>query len=67
MRTKKQNDKQSNFPKILAVVVGVGVAFITCILLLVGTIMKNSDAYKTAVYNIEQNQEIIDETGGIVG
>ena len=29
--------------------------------------MKNSEAYKVAVREIEQNQEILNETGGIKG
>lgn len=67
MKTENQNSQQSNLPKIFAIVLGVGVAFSLCILLLVGAIMKNSDAYKTAVYNIEQNEAIIDEIGGVAG
>ena len=67
MKTQNQSNQQSRNLKILGVVVGVGLAFVVGIVLLVGGIMKNSGAYKTAIYSIEQNQEIIDETGGITG
>nr|WP_296620417.1 RDD family protein [Marivirga sp.] len=62
----KNPDKPSRLPRILALV-GVGIAFFTFIFLFAGTAMKNSDAYKVAVKEIEQNQEILVETGGIEG
>ena len=33
----------------------------------VGSAMKNSDAYKVAITEIEKNEEILSETGGITG
>jgi hypothetical protein len=44
---------------------GVGIAFFAFIFVFVGTAMKNSDAYKVAVQEIEQNEEILSEVGGI--
>ncbi|WP_299680625.1 RDD family protein [uncultured Tenacibaculum sp.] len=62
----KNPNKPSKLPRILALA-GVGIAFYTFTFLFVGSAMKNSDAYKVAVQEIEQNQEILDETGGIKG
>ena len=62
----KNPNKPSKLPRILAFA-GVGIAFFTFTFLFAGTAMKNSDAYKVAIEEIEQNEEIITETGGITG
>ncbi|MEW7289389.1 RDD family protein [Aquimarina sp. 2304DJ70-9] len=62
----KNPNKPTKLPRILALV-AVGLAFFTFTFLFAGTAMKNSDAYKVAIKEIEQNQEILDETGGIKG
>jgi uncharacterized RDD family membrane protein YckC len=62
----KNPDKPSKTPRILALI-GVAVIFMTFMIVFIGSAMKSSDAYKIAVENIEQNQNIIDETGGIEG
>ncbi|EPR69780.1 hypothetical protein ADIWIN_4055 [Winogradskyella psychrotolerans RS-3] len=59
-------NKPSKTPRIIALI-GIGIVFITFMVLFIGSAMKNSDAYKVAVENIEQNQKILDETGGITG
>jgi uncharacterized RDD family membrane protein YckC len=62
----KNPDKPSRRVRILTLtcfaILGVAFAFLTA-----GAAMKNSDAYKTAVGQIEQNQEILMETGGVTG
>ncbi len=62
----KNPNKPTKLPRILALV-GVGITFFIFILLFIGTAMKNSDAYKVAVNEIESNQEILAKTGGING
>lgn len=62
----KNPNKPTKLPRILALV-GVGIAFFTFTFLFAGSAMKNSDAYKVAVMEIEQNEEILAETGGITG
>ncbi len=62
----KNPNKPTKFPRILALI-GVGVAFFVFVFLFAGSAMKNSDAYKVATKEIEQNKEIIAETGGIKG
>ncbi|WP_407557234.1 RDD family protein [Winogradskyella sp. 4-2091] len=62
----KNPKKPAKLPRILTLV-GAGLIFITFMILFVGAAMKNSDAYKVAVENIEQNERIIEETGGIKG
>lgn len=47
--------------------IGVGIAFFTFMIVLTETVMKNSGAYKVALKEIEQNEEILTETGGIKG
>lgn len=59
-------NKSALLPRILALV-GVGMIFFIFTFLFIGSAMKNSDAYKEAIHNIEQNEEIITETGGIKG
>lgn len=62
----KKSIKPTKLPRIL-VLVGVGVAFFIFLFLFVGSTIKNSDAYIVATLNIEQNKEIINETGGVKG
>jgi uncharacterized RDD family membrane protein YckC len=62
----KNPNKPTKLPRVLALV-GVGIAFFTFTFLFAGSAMKNSDAYKVAISEIEQNAEIISETGGIIG
>lgn len=62
----KNPNKPTKLPRILALI-GVGVAFFAFTFLFVGTAMKNSEAYKVAVKEIEMNEEILQETGGIKG
>lgn len=59
-------NKTTKLPRVL-VLTGVGVAFFTLTFLFAGAAMKNSEAYKVALKNIEQSEEILAETGGIVG
>lgn len=58
--------KSSRAPRILATI-GVGIAFFAFTFLFAGSAMKSSDAYKVAVKEIEVNEEILNETGGIKG
>lgn len=60
----KNPKKAAKAPRILALLI-IGIVFFTFVTLFVGSAMKSSDAYKTALFEIEQNQEIISETGGI--
>ncbi|MBZ9730550.1 RDD family protein [Salegentibacter sp. JZCK2] len=60
----KNPKKLSVLPRVLTLV-GIGVAYFTFIFVFVFASMKSSDAYKTAISEIEQNQEIINEVGGI--
>ena len=62
----KNLNKPTKLPRILALI-GVGIAFFVFVFLFAGSAMKNSDAYKVATKEIEQNKEIIEETGGIKG
>lgn len=62
----KNPNKPTKLPRILALV-GVGIAFFTFTFLFAGSAMKNSDAYKVAITEIEKNEEILSETGGIKG
>ncbi|AUC81602.1 RDD family protein [Lacinutrix sp. Bg11-31] len=60
----KNPNKPTKMPRILALV-GIGIAFFTFTILFTGSAMKNSDAYKVAIIEIEQNEEILSEIGGI--
>jgi uncharacterized RDD family membrane protein YckC len=61
----KNNNKTTKAPRILALI-GVGIVFFTFIFLFTASVMKKSDAYKVAIYEIEQNKEIVSESGGII-
>jgi uncharacterized RDD family membrane protein YckC len=62
----KNPNKPTKLPRVLALI-GVGITFFAFVLVMAGSAMKNSGAYKVAVSEIEKNQEIITETGGIKG
>ncbi len=62
----KNPNKPTRLPRILTLV-GVGITFFVFMFLFVGAAMKNSGAYKVAVNEIENNQEILIKTGGING
>ncbi|GAA0193722.1 hypothetical protein GCM10009122_56640 [Fulvivirga kasyanovii] len=58
--------KPGKLPRILPLI-AIAVIAIGGIILFAGSAMKNSDAYKVSVAAIEQNDQIIQETGGIKG
>jgi uncharacterized RDD family membrane protein YckC len=60
---KKTVDK-TTLPKVLTLA-GLGITFFLFVFIFVGSVMKNSDAYKAAIIQIEKNEEILLETGGI--
>ena len=60
----KNPNKPTKLPRILALA-GIGITFFAFIFLFAGSAMKNSDAYKVAISEIEKNEEIISEIGGI--
>jgi len=62
----KNPNKPTKLPRILALA-AVGIAFFTFKFLFLGLAMKNSDAYKVAITEIEKNEEILSETSGITG
>jgi uncharacterized RDD family membrane protein YckC len=62
----KNPNKSTKLPQILTLI-GVGFTFCVFVFLIVAYSMKNSDAYKTAVSEIEKNKQIITETGGVKG
>ena len=53
-------------PRIMAIVV-IAVSFFAFTFLFAGTAIKHSNAYKISINKIEQNEEILNETGGIKG
>ena len=60
-----KNPKKLNvLPRVLALG-GIGIAYFIFIFVFVFASIKNSDVYRTAISEIEQNQEIINEVGGI--
>lgn len=61
----KTQNETIKAPRILALI-GVGIVFFTFIFLFTASVMKKSDAYKVAIYEIEQNKEIVSESGGII-
>jgi len=60
----KNTKKLNVLPRVLALG-GIGIAYFVFIFVFVFASMKNSDAYKTVISEIEQNQELIKEVGGI--
>jgi len=62
----KNPEKPNKLPRILALI-GIVIIFVVFVVFTSGNAMKNSDAYKIAVNEIEQNEQIISETGGIKG
>ena len=62
----KNLNRPTKLPRVLTIA-GVGIAFFTFTFLFAGAAMKNSDAYKVAIKEIERNQGILTETGGIKG
>lgn len=62
----KNPNELTKLPRIL-LLAGVGISFFIFVFLFAGTAMKSSGAYKTAIAEIEQNQEILQKTGGIKG
>jgi len=59
-------NKPSKFLRILPLV-AVAIISLTSLVIFVGSAMKSSEAYKTAVEQIEQNEQILNETEGIKG
>lgn len=59
-------NKPGKLPRIIALV-AVGATFFLFAYLFAGTAMKNSEAYKVAIEEIERNPKIATETGGIKG
>lgn len=62
----KNPNKPEKLPRVLSLI-GVGVMFFIFFFAFIGNAMKNSEAYKLAIQEIEKNSEIKKETGGIVG
>ena len=62
----KNPNKPEKKPRVLALV-GIVIAYFIFTFLFTGTTIKKSDAYRVAVSEIEQNEEIISEIGGITG
>lgn len=58
--------KPARLPRIMALT-GLILIIISFIIVFTGTAMKNSDAYKVALQNIEMNKDILEESGGITG
>lgn len=59
-------NKHLLLPKIL-ILSGIGISFFLFITLFVSSAIKGSNAYKITIQNIELNEEIRSETGGITG
>lgn len=62
----KNPNRPGKLPRILVLVV-LGIALWGFVFLFAEYAIKNSDAYKVAIQNIEANKEIVAETGGITG
>lgn len=62
----KNPNAPKKFPRIIALVL-IGILLFVFMFQFVGTAMKNSDAYKISIMEIEKQPEIIAETGGIKG
>jgi len=62
----KQCNKKSLFK--LIIIIGIlGILFFSAIFFTIITVMKNSSAYKEALYQIQNNEKIIKQTGEIEG
>lgn len=59
-------NRPNKLPRVLALI-GFGVLFFAFVFFSAGSAMKNSQAYKVAISEIEMNEEILSETGGIIG
>ena len=62
----KNPRKPTKLPRILTLF-GLGMVFFGFIFFTSSKVIKNSEAYNVSVKEIEQNKEIINETGGIIG
>jgi len=62
----KNPNVAKKLPRVLAFI-AVGFGFFMFIFVFAGIALKNSDAYKVALQNIEKDKEIISGTGGITG
>lgn len=62
----KNPNKSEKTPRILTLFT-VGITFFVFVIFISGNAMKNSDAYKVATKEINQNRDIINEIGGIKG
>lgn len=62
----KNPNKPTQLRRLLALV-GIGLVYFGFVFVFAGTAMKNSDAYKVAITEIEKNDQITTETGGIKG
>lgn len=60
----KYQNKLNAVPRVLALC-GFGIGYLVFFFVFIFAAMKSSDAYKTAIHEIEQNQELIKEVGGI--
>ena len=59
-------DKAGRLPRIMTLV-AIAFAFFAFMSVFAVTVLKNSEAYKVAIKEIEQNSEIVSESGGIKG
>jgi uncharacterized RDD family membrane protein YckC len=59
-------NKPTKLPRVLAII-AVGISFFVFVFFIAGNAMKSSDAYKISISEIEKNEQIISETGGIKG
>ena len=62
----KNPNKPEKLPRVISLV-GVGIIFFIFLFAFIGNTLKNSEAYKLAIQEIEKSPEIKKETGGIVG
>jgi hypothetical protein len=59
-------NKPKRLPQVLALAC-IAITFFMFVFFVVGSTLKNSDAYKVATSEIERNEQIVTETGGIKG
>jgi uncharacterized RDD family membrane protein YckC len=62
----KNPNKSEKIPRILTLFT-IGITFFVFVIFISGNAMKNSDAYKVAIKEINQNKDIVNEIGGIKG